>query len=111
MIMTTETWTNEADLTDVWAEETDPGNERGEVATGLFSLSVAASEYPTAGGHGSINWRSCEEVEHCHLIGLRIEGDGEPYIIDRATLLTVLGAPRVARLESLVAEDLMSEAA
>ena len=101
-----ETWTHEADLTDFWASHTDPEREHGEVAEGLFDVSFEASEYPTAGGHGSINWRPCTEVDRCHLIGLRVTDLDTTYIVGRAAALNMFGGPAVSKLERDMADEL-----
>lgn len=103
--MQPDTWTHEMDLTDFWAAETDPEREFGEVAEGLFDLSLEASEYPTAGGHGAINWRPCQEVDRCHLIGLRITDLDATYTIGRAAALNMFGGQKIAALERDMADE------
>ena len=68
-----------ADLSDMWMEETDPENERGEVCTGLFDVSL--------------------DGETVTLVGLIVEDENGESLRNREFALVALGADRVTALE------------
>lgn len=85
-------WT--ADLTDVWAEATDPDGEFGESCDGLFSVDWEAYEYPD--DHLSypvltLDW-------------LVVEDRHATRTIKREFAIRVLGIDAVQRIELIEAE-------
>jgi|GEM_PF-1923971 hypothetical protein len=72
------------DLTDVWMEETDPQNERGE----------ACEAYFTHDGRG-------DAFTAATLIGARIDTGHRAYELGRDEVLAMVGADEVARVEAL----------
>ena len=78
-------YTVEEDLSDVWMEETDLGNFRGEICTGFFG------------------WD--DEYGRATLLGVQVEGEGAPYVIDAADLAERISAETVDRVERVVSEQ------
>lgn len=89
-------WVNsdlESDLDDVWIEETDPENILGECCTGHFTVT-------------DNEWQFSVTLE-----GLAVEDATGVRYFDRERAILFLGFETVCRVESVLAEEAIEEAA
>ncbi len=92
---------HETDLSDWWAELTDPENEFGEVATGLFDVVREGDGYPVASGHGAVRWIACT-TSAAILTGLWVESAAGSRFVPREWLMKLTNMDEIARVEGLV---------
>lgn len=93
----------EVDLTDAWAELTDPESERGESATGLFDIAEVSDSYFTDSGHGLFSERDCV-TRTASFRGLRVEAKAGGIYIAREWVAAAFGAKWIAEIEENAAD-------
>lgn len=100
----------ELDLSDAWAELTDPERARDEVATALFDVTSETDSHFAPRGHGEFSERDFTTYS-ASFRGLRIENGTAPIYISREWCITAFGIKWIAEVEEIAAEKAQWERA
>jgi hypothetical protein len=93
----------EFDITDEWAEATDPGYDRGEIALGLFRVKEVEDEGENWSGPLGLARNPRRWYNEYQLVGAVVKGkDRREYT--RKEMIELLGAKTIEKVETWLEE-------